>query len=233
MNQGVPAVLSLNAGYVDTAGFLALQGLFTAHVTGNFVTLGAALVFGTSGIVAKLLALPVFCVVIVVTRLLASSLSKSGLPALRMLLSLKLLLLIVGAAAAIGLAGGGQGKEALAVLAGLPLVSAMAIQNAVSRIHLGAAPPTTLMTGSTTQMMMDLADLVRGLSAEERGATLARLRKMATNVVAFAVGCGAGAFLFDRLHMWCFAVPPLVALVAILMEAAQADQSANALPDRR
>jgi uncharacterized membrane protein YoaK (UPF0700 family) len=41
-----------------------LQGLFTAHVTGNFVTIGAALVFGTSGVVAKLLALPVFCIVI-------------------------------------------------------------------------------------------------------------------------------------------------------------------------
>ena len=55
----LPLVLSLNAGYVDTAGFLALQGLFTAHVTGNFVTLGASLVLGTSGAVAKLLALPV------------------------------------------------------------------------------------------------------------------------------------------------------------------------------
>ena len=39
----LPLLLSLNAGFVDTAGFLALQGLFTAHVTGNFVTLGASL----------------------------------------------------------------------------------------------------------------------------------------------------------------------------------------------
>jgi hypothetical protein len=48
----LPLLLSLNAGFVDTAGFLALQGLFTAHVTGNFVTLGASLVLGTSGAIA-------------------------------------------------------------------------------------------------------------------------------------------------------------------------------------
>jgi len=38
-NRLLLPLLSLTAGYVDTAGFLALQGLFTAHVTGNFVTL--------------------------------------------------------------------------------------------------------------------------------------------------------------------------------------------------
>ena len=58
------ALLSFNGGYVDTAGFLALQGLFTAHVTGNFVTLGATLVTGAHGVLPKLLALPVFCAAI-------------------------------------------------------------------------------------------------------------------------------------------------------------------------
>lgn len=32
----LPLVMSFNGGSVDTAGFLALQGLFTAHVTGAF-----------------------------------------------------------------------------------------------------------------------------------------------------------------------------------------------------
>ncbi|WP_164045026.1 DUF1275 family protein, partial [Serratia marcescens] len=61
----LPLLLSFNGGYVDTAGFLALQGLFTAHVTGNFVTLGASLALGTTGALAKILALPVFCVTII------------------------------------------------------------------------------------------------------------------------------------------------------------------------
>ncbi len=71
MKPSLPVMLSANGGYVDTAGFLALHGLFTTHVTGNFVTLGAALVLGTGGAVAKLLALPMFCIVVIATRLLS------------------------------------------------------------------------------------------------------------------------------------------------------------------
>ena len=76
----LPLLLSLNAGFVDAAGFLALQGLFTAHVTGNFVTLGASLVFGTTGAVAKLLALPVFCLVVIMMRPLSSALLRLNRP---------------------------------------------------------------------------------------------------------------------------------------------------------
>src|SRR6202167_1604732 len=103
MKLSLPVLLSVNGGYVDSAGFLALQGLFSAHVTGNFVTLGAALVLGTSGVVAKLLALPMFCLVVLVTRLLSLALPAHGWPALRALLGLKLLLLSVGAYLAIAL----------------------------------------------------------------------------------------------------------------------------------
>jgi uncharacterized membrane protein YoaK (UPF0700 family) len=71
----VPLLLSLNAGYVDTAGFLALSGLFTAHVTGNFLTLGASLALVTTGAIAKMLAPPVLCTVVMATRLLSTLLT--------------------------------------------------------------------------------------------------------------------------------------------------------------
>jgi uncharacterized membrane protein YoaK (UPF0700 family) len=64
----VAALLSFNGGFLDTAGFLGLQGLFKAHVTGNFVTLGAALVFGTHGVLGKLPALPEFVIGIAMAR---------------------------------------------------------------------------------------------------------------------------------------------------------------------
>jgi uncharacterized membrane protein YoaK (UPF0700 family) len=219
MKLTVPVCLSLNAGYVDTAGFLALQGLFTAHVTGNFVTLGASLVLGSSGAIAKLLALPVFCVVVVVTRIFAQSLPKIGLPILRTMLSLQFVLLIVGAVMAIRTGAGGKGDDLATIVTGMVLVSAMAIQNAASRIHLASAPPTTLMTGTTTQIMIDIADLIRGLAPEAKAAALARMSKMFANVAAFALGCAAGAILFSQVSMWCFAVPPILAAVPVLMNA--------------
>lgn len=49
---------------LDTLGFLALSGLFIAHVTGNFVTLGAAAALGLGDALSKLLALPVSCLVV-------------------------------------------------------------------------------------------------------------------------------------------------------------------------
>ena len=96
--SALPLVLSFNAGFVDTAGFLALQGLFTAHVTGNFVTLGASLVLGTSGAIAKLLALPVFCIVVIAARWFGTLLSRRSAHPFVPLLVLKVLLLTAGSA---------------------------------------------------------------------------------------------------------------------------------------
>jgi len=214
MRPALPAILSFNAGYVDTAGFLALQGLFTAHVTGNFVTFGAAVALGTTGAVAKLLALPVFCLVVIGTRLLAYSLEGAGLPVLRAMLILKLLLLTAGAGLAIRLGPFPDGDAWPAIVTGMVLVSAMAIQNAIHRIHMAGAPPTTLMTGTTTQIMVDLADLLRGVAPEVAAAVRLRLARMSASVVAFALGCGAAALAYVLLQEWCFAVPPVIALIS-------------------
>jgi uncharacterized membrane protein YoaK (UPF0700 family) len=195
MKPTLPTLLSFNGGYVDTVGYLSLQGLFTAHVTGNFVTIGAALVFGTSGVIAKLLALPVFCIVIIATRLISFNLPPRW-PVLETMLTLKLLLLLVAAVLAIATGPFANGDGAAAVIMGMTLVSAMAIQNAAHRIHMGTAPPTTLMTGTTTQIMIDIADMIRGTQGPARDAILARLRRMCVAVASFAAGAAAGAMLF-------------------------------------
>ena len=213
----LPLLLSLNAGFVDTAGFLALQGLFTAHVTGNFVTLGASLVLGTSGAVAKLLALPVFCLVVILTRLLSSALLPINRPALKILLGLKVVLLVAGAVMAIRLGPFTNGDAWQAVVTGMVLVAAMAIQNAAHRIHLGAAPPSTLMTGTTTQIMIDLADLIQAPRPDNAERPGARLLRMSANIAVFAIGCAAAALLYARVGVWCFVVPPVLGAAALFL----------------
>lgn len=213
MRPSVPLLLSALGGYVDTAGFLSLQGLFSAHVTGNFVTLGAALATGTSGVIAKLLALPVFCVVVMLVRVLSWLLPASGAVPLRVLLGIKLVLLTIAAMLALWLGPFPNGDALPALVTGMTLVAAMAVQNALQRIHLSSSPPTTLMTGNTTQIMIDLMDRLRGVAVEP--AVGQRLRRMAIAVVGFAAGCALAALLFNLLGMGCFLVPPIVSLAAL------------------
>ncbi|WP_434033775.1 DUF1275 family protein [Cupriavidus sp. a3] len=53
-------ILAFVTGYVDVVGFISLFGLFTAHVTGNFVLIGVDIAGNSTGLLAKLLALPTF-----------------------------------------------------------------------------------------------------------------------------------------------------------------------------
>ena len=54
--------LGLLAGYIDTSAFVGLYGLFTAHVTGNFVLIGSELARPShAGVLPlKFLAIPAF-----------------------------------------------------------------------------------------------------------------------------------------------------------------------------
>jgi uncharacterized membrane protein YoaK (UPF0700 family) len=214
MKPNLPTVLSFNGGYVDTAGFLALQGLFTAHVTGNFVTLGAAIAHGSSGI-AKLLALPVFCVTVLIVRYAMLLTPTSAKRSLLTMLVAKFLLLTAGAACAIHFGSFSNPDSWQLILTGMLLIIAMAVQNAAHRIHLGSAPPSTLMTGTTTQIMIDLANMLHGTSKEAPGVVRTRLQRLVIAMIAFALGCGFAALFYIYFSMWCFVVPPLLALIGI------------------
>src|ERR1700693_4805767 len=127
----VAALLSFNGGFLDTVGSLGLQGLFTAHVTGNFVTLGAALVFGTHGVIAKVLALPEFIIVVALARLAGGALSARQLPALQILLSAKVLFLTVFFVLAVALGPFANSDAPTALITGFAGIAAMAIQNGI------------------------------------------------------------------------------------------------------
>jgi uncharacterized membrane protein YoaK (UPF0700 family) len=208
------AFLAFTAGFVDTCGFIALFGLFTAHVTGNFVLIGAAVAGGQDGIFGKLLALPVFVLAVAATRLFVLSCERRSKSAAAPLLLGQIFFLALFLLAGVAAAPITAADAPLAILAGMLGVTAMAIQNAASRTAFAALAPTTVMTGNVTQIVIDLVDLARAhaVSNEMRG----RLRKMVPAVAAFAVGALAGAIGYVAAGFWCLAVP-IVATGAVLL----------------
>jgi uncharacterized membrane protein YoaK (UPF0700 family) len=210
-------LLSFNGGFVDTAGFIGLQGLFTAHVTGNFVTLGAALVFGTKGVVAKLIALPEFMAVIAIAHLAGPVLTARGLPTLRIMLVGKVLFLIAFFVLAVTLGPFPDSDAPPALMTGFCGIAAMALQNGIQRVHLTHLPPTTLMTGNTTQVVLDAVDLLMGRG--DQAAMRARFRRMSVSIVGFAAGCAVAALLYAFAGFWCLCVPVAVGGVTAIMRA--------------
>src|SRR5690242_16442988 len=82
----LPFVLSVIAGSTDIIGFLGLNGLFTAHITGNIVVLAAHIVAGNRTIFSYVLSVPVFMLMLFLTRLLAKGLERTGVSTLQPLL---------------------------------------------------------------------------------------------------------------------------------------------------
>lgn len=219
-NIPLPILLSFNGGYVDTAGFLALQGLFTAHVTGNFVTLGATVATGNAGALPKLLALPFFCLIVLLIRIVGVCLHRRQLPVLRPLLAIKLVLLIAAGVFAVHHGPFTDPNGVATLLMGLMLIAAMATQNALHRVHLTKSPPSTLMTGTTTQIMIDLGEMIAGVNGENTAAARARVLRMSVSVGAFALGCGLAAAAYIVSPSWCFVLPPVLAAFAFVAQVA-------------
>jgi uncharacterized membrane protein YoaK (UPF0700 family) len=215
LSRALPFVLSLIAGSTDIIGFLGLNGLFTAHITGNIVVLAARIVAGNPTVLSYILSVPVFMVVLFLTRLLASALEGAGISTLRPLL---LLQLIFFAAFLVFCVTAGPWRDAdavLAIIAGMCGVAAMAVQNALVQISLTHSPTTAVMTTNVTHFMLDLGEALA--SADPVAAATARRRAMRTLpvIAGFAVGCGLGAACEAAAGLWSLALPTGLALLAL------------------
>jgi len=225
-------LLSAVAGYVDTPGFMALFGLFTAHITGDLVTAGTSLTgrlkFGGA---ARLVMIPVFMVSVAFTTLIARTLKRSGKATLP-----PLLLLMTVALAIFGITGttlrplANEPDAWAVVVIGAAGVVAMGIQNTLMRNALSSYSPTTIMTGNLTQCTIDLVEMWLPATANNtqgrrvaRGEAGQRLKKFGFPLLGFMVGAFAGARLTHAWGLASISVPAvaigLVALDAWLSEA--------------
>lgn len=212
--------LAFLAGYVDTLGFIALFGLFTAHVTGNFILIGAALADASRmSILLKFLAFPAFIIGVAAGRLLIASAERNKGPGLTLALGLQLLLL--AGFMVCGMLATPIGAEAspLAMAAGLLGTMAMGVHSATSRLLLGHLAPTSMMTGNVTQLVIDSVDVLRGAGD---AATAERCGKFFWPLLAFGSGAIAAAFAYLAWGFIALILPIAILAALIVMDRAPA-----------
>ncbi|PKO91845.1 MAG: DUF1275 domain-containing protein [Betaproteobacteria bacterium HGW-Betaproteobacteria-1] len=210
------ALLSFIGGYVDTFGFIALFGLFTAHITGNFVLMGAMLVHPMQGGLLKLLAFPAFLLGVAASRIIVlnfESRQKSPLKTLFLVQGILLTgFMVAGLMAPLPLE---SDTEPAAIFAGMLGAMAMAIQSAGGRTTLSGIVHTTVMTGNVTHMIIDITDIVYSKNAELKARARARLLQLAPAVSAFFVGALSAAAGYLKFGYWSVMLPILLLLILL------------------
>jgi uncharacterized membrane protein YoaK (UPF0700 family) len=212
--RALPFVLSLIAGSTDIIGFLGLNGLFTSHITGNLVVLAAHIVAGDPTIFSYVLSVPVFMLVLFLTRVLAGGLEQIGVSTLRPLLLLQLFFLAAFISVCLVAGPWRDANAILAVSAGMFGVAAMAVQNALVQISLTNTPTTAVMTTNVTHFMLDLGEALVGRD----DAKVARARAHAMHtlpvIVGFTIGCVFGATFEAAAGLWSLTLPTGLAVLA-------------------
>jgi len=226
-------LLSWVAGFVDTSAFIILFGIFTAHVTGNIALAGAAFVDEDfRSVAARLLMLPTFVVAVALTSLLARYVRQRRGPVFAILLTVEaialVIFLIMGVVFSPSLFLDVQDEFILPIaMAG---VISMAVQNALMKESHGVFKsyiPTTVMTGNTTQLTIDvvqylsakLAPLSSHVTQLEAEQSLERMSRFVPVIIGFALGGAAAAYFILLSESWWTLSFPVV-FISILAIAA-------------
>jgi len=113
-------------------------------------------------ILSYILSVPVFILILFLTRLLAGGLERTGVSTPRPLLLLQLFFLIACLAVCVVASPRRDADAVLAVTAGMFGVAAMAVQNALVQISLTNTPTTAVMTTNITHFMLGLGEVLVG-----------------------------------------------------------------------
>ena len=214
-NRYLAAALAVIAGMVDLMSFMNLDGIFTAHVTGNLVILTALAIEGRHAKLGQTLAVPVFIVTAAVVWLLVRRIGALSPAATRAVLLMQFgLLLAVLLVSVLGhVTQSPTGSVALVTV--LLATSAMAAQNALLHLQVPGSPATAVMTGNLVSTIIFALDAVSNEGARHTAAA-AHLRNVLGLLGGFMLGCAVAAafLLIDR--DWAWALPATSAGLVLL-----------------
>jgi uncharacterized membrane protein YoaK (UPF0700 family) len=205
-------LLTVIAGIVDVIGFLTL-GIFTAHVTGNIVVIGALLVRHNPVNPAQILAIPVFIFAVAATWLIAKGSGRRGTSLIRPLLLIQFLLItgLLIFSVITKLAADPHGLTA--TIAAMIAVTAMGCQFALLRLALPVAPSTAVMTGNLTTAVLAFVDSSCRTPLMEKDS--ARLIVALHLLVGFFVGGVVATAAVMYLGDWAWSLPAVLAALAV------------------
>ena len=202
------SLLAFVSGFVDTLSFVGLFGLFAAHITGNFVIIATSIAEYRHGLWIKLLAVPVFILFAVLTRIFIIRRERNELQATAHVLGVQAVLLGIFMVVAV-MASPFRHPETPAVIAtGLLAAAAMAIQNTAARTFLAGLPPTTVMTGNLIQVIVDLVDIWNGHGAVD--AKRKRLSRLLPMLLCFIAGAILAAVGYLAVGFWSLLLPIVI-----------------------
>jgi uncharacterized membrane protein YoaK (UPF0700 family) len=198
---------------VDVIGYLSL-GLFTAHITDNLVVIAALLVRGGPPKLALILAVPMFVVAVAIFWQVANMLERRGHALARPLLLLQFLLLTCTLIFSVIYNPAANPHGLKSVVAAMIAVSAVGCQFALLRLALPGTPSTAVMTDNLTNTTLSLLGVLSRTQPQAEGAS-ERLKKALKVLVAFFVGCMAGAGAVSLLGDWAWTLPVVLAGAAL------------------
>jgi uncharacterized membrane protein YoaK (UPF0700 family) len=211
----LPTLLSVIAGMVDLIGFLSL-GIFTAHITGNIVVIGALIVRHDKVNPAQILAIPIFIIAVAATWLIAKATGRRGSGLMRLLLLIQFLLITCVLIFSVITKPSADPHGLMGTIAAMIAVAAMGCQFALLRLTLPVAPSTAVMTGNLTNAVLALVDST-SRTQPIMDSNSRRLRGALHLLIGFFVGCVVAAAAVVYLGDWAWSLPAALAAVAVTL----------------
>ncbi|NHA02615.1 DUF1275 domain-containing protein [Mucilaginibacter sp. HC2] len=203
-NVKLAILLSLTAGFINAAGFIAF-GILTTNVTGHaalFAGKVAALQWASAQIIALwmlLFLLGAFC-----SSLIISAIGRDRRFAYVVPVMLEIVVLSTIGTLSNENASGVMVRDTCAG----SLLFIMGMQNAMVSLASGAVVRTTHLTGTFTDLGIELADWCKG--GELRKAAIPGIKLRLSIILCFLTGALGGAMFFRQIHFPAFYIPVLL-----------------------
>jgi uncharacterized membrane protein YoaK (UPF0700 family) len=212
-NLRLTVLLGLTAGFVNAEGFLAFSVL-TTNVTGHAALFAERIAlqdWKTAQVIALWMCL--FLAGAFFSNLVISLIGRNQRFSYLLPVFVEIIILIIAALNGHSYNGTLLSKEFFAG----SLLFAMGLQNALVTVVSGSVVRTTHLTGTFTDLGIELAQLIR-TETKEKLIVRQKIKLHFSIIFFFMAGAVGGAYLFRHLSFYCFFAPVVILAFALIYD---------------